>query len=194
MKGGINLDPIETAVQGVKNGETRLFEVVIENFQQKLFHYCYHMLGNTEEAEDAVQDSFIRAFEKIGSYKSSISFSAWLYKITYNHCINILRRKKLMRFLPFSEDTCIDSTGIETGLEKSELGVELISALSKITPVDKSILILRILEEKNFEEISKILDIKPATLRKKYERARKKLKTILISQKGGIVNEGFTIS
>lgn len=185
--------PIETAVQGVKNGEAKLFEIIIENFQQKLFHYCYHMLGNIQEAEDAVQESFIKAFEKIESYSSSISFSAWLYKIANNHCLNIIRRKRLLSFVPFIENIGIGITGIETKLEEGEPGQALVNALKKISPTDKSILILRALEEKSFEEISSVLGIKPATLRKKYERARKKLKSLLVYKQGGIVNEGYTI-
>ncbi|MDP4180554.1 MAG: sigma-70 family RNA polymerase sigma factor, partial [Bacillota bacterium] len=115
------MNSIETAVQGIKEGNYQYFEVIVEQFQQQLFRYCYRMLGNIYEAEDAVQESFIKAYENIRKYNKSISFSAWLYKITYNHCINILRRKKLVKFVPFIEEKESNSQGLEEKLEESEL-------------------------------------------------------------------------
>jgi RNA polymerase sigma-70 factor (ECF subfamily) len=184
---------IEAAVQGVKNGEAELYEVIVKSFQQQLFHYCYHMLGNVQEAEDAVQDAFLKAFEKIGTYGSSVSFSAWLYKITYHHCINIIRRKRLISFIPFIDEAGMGAAGIETALEENELGRALAKALKKLPPADKSVLLLRTLEEKTFEEISVILGVKPAAARKKYERGKKKLKATLTCTEGGFVNEGYSI-
>lgn len=185
------MDSIETAVQGIKNGEVNLFEEIIEKFQQKLFRYCYHMLGDIHEAEDAVQEAFIKAYEKICSYNKSVSFSAWLYKITYNHCINVIHRKRLIQFLPFLEETVVSNTGIENRLEESEFSEVLNKGLKKLTSTDRSIIILRTLEERSYEELGTILNIKPATIRKKYERARKKLKRFLIQVKGGAGNEEF---
>ena len=186
--------PIEAAVQGVKNGEVKLFEVVIEGFQQQLFHYCFHMLNNVQEAEDAVQEALLKAFEKMHSYSSSVSFSAWLYKITYNHCINIIRRKKLLSFIPFIDEAGTGYAGFVTELELDEYGKALSDALKKLSPADKSVLLFRALEEKPFDEIGKILGISPANARKKYERAKKKMKIILSGKEGGIENEGYSIS
>jgi len=186
------LIPIETAVQGVKNGDINLYEIIIKHFQQQLVHYCYHMLGNVQEAEDAVQDSFIKAYEKIESYNNSISFSAWLYKITYHRCLNIIRRKKLVSFIPFVEETNVGTTAIETRVEENDFSRTFAHALKKLSSSDKSILILRVLEEKSFEEIGKILNMKSATVRKRYERSKKKLRLILTSKEGVILNEGFS--
>lgn len=196
------LDKIETAVQRVKDGETHLFEIIIDTYQQQLFHYCYHMLGNIQEAEDAVQESFIKAFQKIGDYKNSISFSAWLYKITHNHCLNVLRRKKLLHFIVLSYDSenenqwhyymnnCLKSAEDEAGFESS-----LVKALKHLSPAENSILILHILEERSFDEIAQVLELRPATVRKKYERLRRKLRNFIKQEKeGGTSYEGFSVS
>ncbi len=182
---------IETAVQNVKSGRTEEFESIIEHFQQPLFRYCYHMLGNIHEAEDAVQESFLSAYEKIGCFQSSLSFSAWLYKITYHHCINRINRRNRIRFIPFLERPETGDHGLESDLEGNELGKTLAKALERISPSERSVLILRALEEKSFEEIGNALGIKPAAARKRYERARKKAKTILAGKQGGIFNEGL---
>jgi len=188
------LNPIETAVQGIKEGNDQCFEVIIEQFQQQLFRYCYRMLGNMHEAEDAVQESFLKAYEKIESYNTSISFSAWLYKITYNHCINIIRRKKLMKFVPFLDDNGFTGKGMEDKLEENELNKILNNALNKIPPKDRCIIISKNIEEKSFEEIGVIMNLKPATVRKRYERLKKKLKLIITQSEGGIVNEKYQVN
>lgn len=192
-KGGKLLISIEMAVEKVKNGEIELFEIIIEQFQQQLFHYCYHMLGNTQEAEDAVQESLIKAYEKIQHYTYSMSFSAWLYKIAYHHCLNLIRRRKLIRFIPFLSDREMIASTIEDRIENNQLSKPLLEAFCKLSPTEKSIVLLRVFKEKSFDEISKILDIKASTVRKKYERARKKLKMLLTdSQRGGTINEEFS--
>ncbi|MFZ5986572.1 MAG: RNA polymerase sigma factor [Bacillota bacterium] len=188
------MDPIETAVQGIKNGDIVFFEVIIVNFQQQLFRYCYHMLGNIHEAEDAVQESFIKAYENIKNYSSSVSFQAWLYKITYNHCINIIRRKRLVQFLPFLEETSIGSSDLETRLEENEFSEALCNGLKKLPPQDRTILILRTIEGKSFKELGVILNMKPATIRKKYERSKNKLRKFLKQKEGGNESEVFTVN
>lgn len=196
------MNKIETAVQGVKDGETHLFEIIIETFQQQLFHYCYHMLGNIQEAEDAVQESFLKAFQKIGDYKKSISFSAWLYRITHNHCLNVLRRKKLLNFISLSYDSENENqwhyymnNGMKSAIDDTGFEYNVVKALKHLSPTENSILILRIMEERSYDEIGKILNLKPANIRKKYERLRSKLKKLIVQEKeGGTSYEGYSIS
>lgn len=188
------MDSIETAVQGVKEGKVQLFEKVVEYFQQPLFRYCYRMLGNIQEAEDAVQEVFLKAFDKIGSYSKSISFSAWLYKIAYNHCVNIIRRRNLFRFVAFSETSLSDTGDVGITYEEKEINKELKLVLSKLSSADRCILILKNVEGKSFEEIAPIMNIKPAAIRKRYERLRKKLKVSLSNIKGGMVNENYSVN
>ncbi len=193
---------IETAVQGVKDGETHLFEIIIQTYQQQLFHYCYHMLGNIQEAEDAVQESFLKAYEKIGDYKKSVSFSAWLYKITHNHCINVLRRKKLLHFISLTNDTENENqwsyyrnNGLKPAVDETGYEDSLVKALKHLSPTENSILILRTMEERSFDEIGNILNLKAANVRKKYERLRRKLKKLLVQEEGGGTSyERYSIS
>ncbi len=187
--GGATLDSIEVAVQKVKNGEPEPFGVIIDEFQQKLFHYCCHMLGSVHDAEEAVQEVFFKAYKNIGSYKKTVSFSAWLYKIAYNQCINIIRRKKLVQFIPFIDGIGYYESKGEKGVDDNLLGDELWNALKKLSPVERNIIILRTVKELSYEEISTIINIKASTIRKKYERAKKKLQESIKLTQGGIFNE-----
>ncbi len=188
------MNSIETAVQGVKEGKVNYFEIIVEQFQNQLFRYCYRMLGSTQEAEDVVQEALLKAFYKIGSYNESISFSAWLYKITHNHCINIIRRRKLLQFVSFIDATIPSIEDVGKNLEEIEINKELNKVLQKLSTDDRCLLILKNIEEKSFEEIALILSIKPATIRKRYERLRKKLRVSLSETRGGIVNENYSIN
>ncbi|MDP4181270.1 MAG: RNA polymerase sigma factor [Bacillota bacterium] len=183
------MDSIEVAIEEVKKGNSEPFAIIINEFQQQLFFYCYHMLGNIHEAEEAVQETFFRAYRKIYTYQKTVSFSAWLYKIAYNHCVNIIRRKKLIRFLPFTDGVKYYKAGIDKEFAGNELNEELCDALESLSPEERHIIILRIVKEKSHEEISTMLNIKPSTVRKKYERAIKKLRVSVSVNKGGIINE-----
>jgi RNA polymerase sigma-70 factor (ECF subfamily) len=188
------LDSIETAVQGVKEGKADLFESIVDHYQQPLFRYCYRMLGNVQEAEDAVQEVFFNAFCKIEKYNKAVSFSAWIYKITYNHCINIIRRKRIFKFVPFMDVSEHDDGKVGINLEMSEINRELNEVLQKLSSDERCILILKNIEEKSFEDIALILDAKSSTIRKRYERLRKKLKNSLAQNKGGIINENYSVN
>ena len=188
------MNSIETAVQGVKEGKVKYFEIIVEQFQHQLFRYCYRMLGSVQEAEDVVQEAFLKAFCKIGSYNDTISFSAWLYKITYNHCINIIRRRKVLQFVSFLDTTIPNIVDVGKNLEEIEINKELNNVLKKLSNEERCILILKNIEEKSFEEIALILSIKPATVRKRYERLRKKLRVSFSKTRGGIVNENYSIN
>jgi RNA polymerase sigma-70 factor, ECF subfamily len=188
------LNSIETAVQEVKEGKVKYFEIIVDQFQYQLFRYCYRMLGNVHESQDVVQEAFLKAFDKINSYNEAISFSAWLYKIAYNHCINIIRRRKLLQFVSFLDATIPDTMDVGKNLEEIEINKELNNVLKKLSTEDRCIVILKNIEEKSFEEIALILSIKPVTIRKRYERLRKKLRVSFSQTEGGIVNENYSIN
>jgi RNA polymerase sigma-70 factor (ECF subfamily) len=189
--GGIILDIIEDAVDKVKNGYKNSFEIIIEKYQKPLFCYCFHILGNTIEAEDAVQEIFLKIFEKIDYYKPLTNFSSWIYKISYNHCMNYLTRKKLFSFIPFIDDKLNDALKTEMIIDQDDYGLELNSALKKLNVVDRTVIILRCLEDRSYEEIAAITGLSCATVRKKYERSRKKLKLLLDINKDGIAHETY---
>lgn len=189
----MNINEVEQAVEEVKSGALESFGIVIETLQQPIFTYCYHMLGHRQEAEDAVQEVFIKAYQHIDSYTKSVSFSAWLYKIAYHHCINHLKRKKLNQIVSFLKagTAAASRNEGETRVDSRYLSEPLHLALAKLSPEERNILILRVVEEKGYEELSLLLNKKPATLRKQYERAVKKCKQHLHMQKGGEANETY---
>ncbi|GIO30465.1 MULTISPECIES: RNA polymerase sigma factor [Paenibacillus] len=177
-------DDIEAVVEKVKSGDKQSYAVIIRAFEHQMYTYCYYILKNREEAEDALQDIFIKVYQSITKYNRQVSFSSWLYKVAYYHCLDQLRKKSRRKKLidDQKEMQPLDDYR-QTNAERA--AEEL---LMNLKPEERHLMLLKVVEQYSFEEIAEIMDSKPATLRKKYERIRKKL----IQQKrkeGGLTHE-----
>lgn len=171
-KENLNLD-IKSIVEQVQTGDIHAYTEIIRCFQKPIYIYCYYLLGNKEEAEDASQDIFIKGLENISNFSYTVSFSAWLYKIAHHHCIDLIKKKnKGFKFWTgFKKDHAINHTHRQE-FEYDDIIHEL---LEKLNMDERRILLLRSIEEYSFDEIASIMELKPTNVRKKYERLRKKL-------------------
>lgn len=163
---------IKTIVEQVQTGDIQAYTELIRCFQKPIYTYCYYLLGSKEEAEDASQDIFIKGLENISNFSYMVSFSAWLYKIAHHHCIDLIKKKnKGYKFWAGFKKVYENQTHIQESRYDNIIH-ELLEALN----VDeKRILLLRSIEEYSFDEIASIMGLKTTTVRKKYERLRKKL-------------------
>lgn len=185
------MDSLDRAVQSIKQGDTSSYTILIDHYQQRIYKYCFHMLGHLQEAEDATQEVFIKGLEKIGQFQDGSSFSAWIYKIAYHECLNRLKRRgmyyRLLQWFRHAghevyHDTYSDEAMIHPALHK---------ALMQLKPQDRNLILLRIVEEKSFEELASLMKLSEGAVRKRYERARKKLRFMLDEQEDGL-NEKFS--
>lgn len=184
-----NSDEIEMLVERTKLGDKEAFASIIRKFEKPMYIYCYHILKNKEEAEDALQEIFIRVYEQIHKYRPNMTFSAWLYKIAYNYSLNQIRSKK--RWFRFIDRYKYDQP--EPSPQPIDSQTTLKDFLNLLTTEERHIIVLRAIHRYNFNEISEIMNMKPATVRKKYERLRKKLQTKEVNE-GGTVNASITKS
>lgn len=138
----------------------------INIYGQKLLRYCHNILCDYSEAQDAVQITFIKAYEKRKSFKTGTSLSSWLYKIAYNTCIDLIRKKRLLFFLPDTHQSTHQDDFICDDLKK---------ALLSLKPADRALVFSRVIDEKSYSDLEQIYQCSAATLRKRYERAKKKL-------------------
>jgi RNA polymerase sigma-70 factor (ECF subfamily) len=165
---------LDDLLKRAQAGEETAYDEIIMQFQQSIFSYCYYMLRNRHEAEDVVQEVFIKVYKNIRRCREGGALRPWIYKIASNECRTILKRKTTLYNL-LAKFKMIDTqmSTEEVYFEHTMANVEWFQTLSIL---DKQILILRIIHDQTFDEISKILDISSATLRKRYERIRKKVK------------------
>lgn len=164
---------IKAIVEQVQSGDVHTYTEIIRSFQKQIYIYCYYLLGSKEEAEDAVQDIFIKGLKNIRNFSYTVSFSAWLYKIAHHHCMDLLKKKnKSYKFWTnFKQEQAYEQSHRQA-YEYDDFIHEL---LEKLTMDERRILLLRSIEEYSFDEIASIMELKPTTVRKKYERLRKKL-------------------
>lgn len=160
---------IESIVDLVKSGDKHSYAELIRTFEKRIYTYCYCILKSREETEDAVQEIFIKAYQDISLYRKQVSFSAWLYKVAYHYCLDQLRKRSRRQRLvhAWKEKQYLD--------HHESSNMELESLLDMLSPEERNLLLLKVIEQYSYEEISEIMDCKPAALRKKFERLRKKL-------------------
>ncbi|SEU20742.1 RNA polymerase sigma factor [Paenibacillus sp. NFR01] len=177
-------EEIEYRIRRVQAGETGDYAYIVQAYQRQILVYCWRMLGNEQEAEDAVQDILVNAFEKIRMYKPSVNFSSWLYKLAYNHCLNVLRRRKLQRSLSRNLSSEVLSTNSAAQVVERGLFSEPLSrALLKLSAEERNLLVLRVFEEKPFSEIAQIIGKSTEAAKKRYSRTLTKLKQIMQNAK-----------
>lgn len=164
---------INVIVEKVQAGDIQAYTEIIRHFQKKIYLYCYYLLGSKEEAEDASQDIFIKGLEKIHQFSYTVSFSAWLYKIAHHHCLDVLKKKNkgFQFWLGFKRGQLVEQAQGQDHCYEDMIH----QLLEKLNTDERRILLLRSIEEYSFDEIALIMELKPATVRKKYERLRKKL-------------------
>ncbi|WP_449603064.1 RNA polymerase sigma factor [Paenibacillus sp. Marseille-Q9583] len=175
---------IEAVVEQVRAGDKEAYSAIIIQFERQMYTYCYYILKNHAETEDAVQEIFIRAYQNLHQYSRQVSFSAWLYKMAYHHLINLKKRQS--RWLKLIDHYKEQQPVLQISRHESEV-CELLTFL---TTEERHILLLKAVEQYTFEEIGEIMGLKSATIRKKYERLRRKLMECK-SRKGEIAHGTF---
>lgn len=157
-------------------GEDEL-EEVINLYGEKLLRYATAILCDYHEAENVVQDVFLSAYQNRITFDGN-NLSAWLYKITYNRSLNQLKKRRILCFGEIRAQAV--STVDDTGLSD-----ETLCALRRLKPKERALLYGRIMEELSYEELSQLSGCSPATLRKRYERAKNKLAAYLTAGQYG---------
>ncbi|MCR8844501.1 sigma-70 family RNA polymerase sigma factor [Paenibacillus sp. SC116] len=175
---------LRQAIADVRSGDIENFELIMKHYQKSIFHYCYHMLGNYSEAEDIAQEVFLKAFRKLEKYNEEIPFGAWIYKIAYHQCIDAIRKRKLVKYLPFFYRDEKENKPVDQQIEAHYFDEFVHKAMMKLSVEERNLLILRCVEDKNYQEISFILNQNSTSLRKKYERTAEKFRKYYAQVKG----------
>src|SRR6478736_3140124 len=160
---------LKRKIKKVKKGDQDAFADIVEYHKDKLFHLCYRMLGNREEAQDAAQEAFIRAYVNIHSYDTSKKFSTWLFRIATNLCIDRIRKKKPDYYLdanvPGTDGLNMYSQIAASGelpeeeVERMELQERIHYEIGRLPDKYRSVIILRYIEELPLQEIGDILKL-----------------------------------
>ena len=172
-----HLDPKDYLIEQCRNGDQRAMMELYDRYARAMYNTCLRLLNDDADAEDAMQESFMKAFERLEQFNGQVAFGAWLKKIVVHHCLD--RIKKMEIEWISTEDTLLQPVAEEEG-DRGEFNIDHVyKAMEKLPGGYKTILSLYLLEGYDHEEIAQILNIDAGTSRSQYARAKNKLKSIL---------------
>jgi RNA polymerase sigma factor (sigma-70 family) len=164
-------------------GDSKAFAVLVDRYKDLVFTLALRMLKNREEAEEVSQDTFIKVFQSLVKFKGESKFSTWIYRITYNGCLDRLKKyKQQYNVVPIDEYTerqIVDLSTIMDSLEEEEQRQTIKECLHLLSSEDSFLLTLYYYEEQSLDEISKIVGLTANNVKVKLFRSRKKLAAIL---------------
>lgn len=164
-------------INQARNGDTRAFREIVDEYQAFAYSVSYRFLGNAEDAEDVVQEAFIRLWKNLKNYKSEVKLTTWLYRIIANLCLDFLKsvygrqRKNKVDV----EHISLYSVGSDQSMQAGELNELIQEAAAALTPKQKAVFILRDLEGLSVEEVCGILSMSAGNVKSNLYYARQQM-------------------
>jgi RNA polymerase sigma-70 factor (ECF subfamily) len=178
-------------VKRARRGDLAAYDDLVRRYQERIYATIYHMTANHEDANDLAQESFIKAFHALKSFKGGSSFYTWVYRIAINKTINFLKQRKnrsqmSLNDLDFNAEHDPDLVALisdktprrEAGL--AELQEKLNSAMGKLSEPHRLVVTLHDVQGMSHEEIAKIMDCNIGTVRSRLFYARQQLQGYLL--------------
>lgn len=173
-----------------QDGDLNAYDELVRRYQERIYATIYHMTANHEDANDLAQDSFIKAYRALKSFKGDSSFFTWLYRIAVNKTINFLKQRKKriqmsLNDLDFNAEhdpdlvALISEKNPRRDLNLVELQEKLNEAMQKLSHVHRLVVTLHDVQGLSHEEISKIMDCNTGTVRSRLFYARQQLQAYL---------------
>ena len=154
--------------------DTKLFGVLYDRYVTKVFHKCLSMSRDRDLAKDLAHDIFLKAFANLSKFQFRSSFSTWLYSITYNYCLDHLRKQQRLRTQPIDER--FDPEDNREDLYEKELfslrSERLNVVLGEIGPEDRGLLLMKYQEELSVKEIMDVMKLSESAVKMRMLRAR----------------------
>lgn len=147
--------------------------------QNHIFSVCLSILKTRPEAQEAAQDSFVKAYRALKTYKSESKFSSWLYKIAYRTCLDYIRKRKPSEDLDQHDFAMAAEENKSESFENKELSHLLLKAIGELKSDEAALVRMYYLEEMNIRELEEITGMTNSSIKVKLFRARKKLMEII---------------
>lgn len=160
-------------------GDQFAFEQLLDHYQKPVYHQALRLVGNPEDAADVTQEVFIKVWKHLPSFRGESSFSTWLYRLTDNAALDLIRREKKRRgdsslddeegALPLPADPAPTP---HQAIEQKELHQAVAEGLAQLSEEHRQVLVMREINGLSYEQIGSILDLSPGTVKSRIARAR----------------------
>ena len=180
----------EELISRFQNGDERAYVELVNRYKDRLLNFVFQFLGDIEQAEDVVQDTMLRLYEKKHYYKEIAKFSTWIYTIARNLANTELRKKKRRKTTYLSQlskerqfEIPAMQDDVDQSLQNEFINDRIQSAINNLPEHFKVVIILRDIQELSYEEISNIVEVPLGTIKSRINRARIQLQAELIDLK-----------
>ena len=161
-------------------GDTAAFDVLVERHRRSVYQLCYRFAGNHEDASDLAQDTFLRAYRALGTFKGNSAFGTWLYRVAVNVCLNRKAGKRLLTE-PIDEREFTDRSAdaADRLVQRKETAAVVRAAIARLPEKQRATMILRMYQELPHEEIASILGSSVGAVKANFFHALANLKKLL---------------
>lgn len=168
-------------------GDIEVYGELMQRYEAKLLRYATYVLGGDYASADVVQETFIKAYTNLRSYKSKYSFSAWIYRIAHNTAINVAKKNK--KYVAMPDDEVIDSLiefsvpdTLADDADQKLLSDNLRASFTQLSPKYREPLLLNLVDGYGYKEIADILQLPINTVATRIRRAKEQMRTLLTAQ------------
>ena len=176
-------------VKRAQAGDHSAYRQLVQQYQQRAFAVARGILGSDDEAMDAVQDAFIRAYTRLDRFHGNARFYTWLYRIVVNACIDRIRRNQRENTVEFDDGRAGNeasavalSSGFpspDTAVHRQQLGEQIAQAMATLSEEHRTVILLREVEGMSYKEIAKVMKCSLGTVMSRLFHARKRLQQTL---------------
>ncbi len=168
-------------IRRFKGGDRPAFEDLLRKYQDRIYNLCRYMLQDAEEAQDAAQDAFLKAYAALKNFKPDAAFYTWLYRIAVNTCLDYKRkfRPEPFKDQSLAEDLPSAEPSPERRYQSKEIGQAIQSALEQLSKNSRAVIVLKEVEGLSYEEIAEVLKTSIGTIKSRISRAREELRRLL---------------
>ncbi len=173
-------------IAAARRGDRNAFSKLVQAYQIPVFNLTYRMLGNAQEAEDAAQETFLRAYKRLSTYQPDKKFSNWILSIASHYCIDLLRRRRF-QWLSIDDDPVMewlpsDEEQPDNAALRGERAEEVRALLERLDPSYRAPLVLRYWHDLSYKEIASMLELTEPAVKTRLHRARLQMAALLEEQ------------
>lgn len=166
-------------VERVLRGDVEAFAVLVARYRDRYTRYAFHMLGNREDAEEALQDAFTRAYRSLARCEDPERFAAWLFRILVNRCRTVGARRGRRGRTFVTDDSALLAAAVEHPAEQTAWREEIDRALQHLRPEQREAFLLKYVEDLGYDEISRLTGVGVSALKMRVMRACDRLREML---------------
>lgn len=180
-------------ISRARGGDRDAFGALVEQYRDNVYRLAYRMCGNAYDADEAAQEAFVAAWRALPNFRGDAKFSTWLYRLTTNAAINVMRREKRHQTVGDGEmiEVADDADSPQETVERTEQQEAVQEALATLSEEYREVLLLRYMEELDYAEIAEVLQLPSGTVKSRINRAKAALKAALL--KSGNIFGGSSV-